>query len=98
MFILRSAFWLTLAFMLLAPRSVDLGAAAGDLSSRAVAAGQQLVVDQILANGCTSAECLGGKAFVAAAALSSSPPVGPTMQDSPTAPVPLPRPRPDWLG
>lgn len=97
MFILRSAFWLTLAFMVMSPKSVDLGAAAGDLSSRAMAAGQQLIASQILENDCNSIQCLGGKAIVAAA-LDSSPSVGTTMQDSPTDPVPFPRPRPDWLG
>jgi len=97
MFILRSAFWLTLAFLVMAPKSVDLGAAAGDLSGRAVAAGQQLVVDHLLADACASAECLGAKALVAVTR-DSSRPVGPTMQDSPTGPLPHPRPRPDWLG
>ena len=97
MFILRSAFWLTLAFIVLSPKSVDLGAAAGNLSSQAMAAGQQLIASQILASDCDSLECLGGNAIVAAA-LNSSPSAGATMQDSPTDPVPFPRPRPDWLG
>ena len=97
MFILRSAFWLTLAFVVMSPKPVDLGAAAGDFSSQAMAAGQQLIARQILAPDCNSVPCLGGKAVVAAV-LSSSPSVGATMQDSPISPVPVPRPRPDWLG
>lgn len=97
MFILRSAFWLTLAFIVMSPRHVDLGAAAGDLSSRAMAAGQQLIVGQILANDCNSVQCLGGKA-IAAAALDPSPSAGATVEDLPTDPIPFPRPRPDWLG
>jgi hypothetical protein len=83
--------------MVMAPKSVDLGAAAGDLSSQAMAAGQQLIVSQILGGDCTSVQCIGGKAF-AAVALSSSPSLGATMQDSPIDPVPVPRPRPDWMG
>jgi hypothetical protein len=97
MFILRSAFWLTLAFIVMGPKSVDLGAAASDFSSQAMAAGQQLIVSQIIAGDCTSVQCFGGKAL-AAVALGSSPSVGATMQDSPIGPAPVPRPRPDWMG
>ena len=97
MFILRSAFWLTIAFVVMAPKAVDLGAAAGEFSSQAMAAGQQLIVSRILADDCTSIQCFGGKAF-AAGVLTSSPSVGATMQDSPIGPVPFPRPRPDWMG
>jgi hypothetical protein len=97
MFILRSAFWLTVAFFLMAPKTVDLGAAAQDFSSQAMAAGEQLIVDQILANDCSTIQCLGGKALVATV-ISSSPSVDATMQDSSIDPVPFPRPRPDWMG
>jgi len=97
MFILRSAFWLTLAFIVMAPKSANLGAAAEDFSARALAAGQQMIVGQILANDCDSVQCIGGKALVAAA-LTASPSVGNAMQDSPIDPVPIPRPRPDWMG
>lgn len=98
MFILRSAFWLTIAFVLMAPKSVDLGAAAGDFSSQAVAAGQQLIASQLLADDCSSVQCIGGRALAAAALTTSSPSVGATMQDSPINPAPFPRPRPDWMG
>lgn len=97
MFILRSAFWLTVAFFMMAPQSVDLGAAAQDFSSQAVTAGQGLIVSQVLAKDCNTVQCLGGKALVAAA-ITSSPSVDNAMQDSSMPPVPLPRPRPDWMG
>lgn len=97
MFILRSAFWLTIAFFVMAPKTVDLGAAAQDFSSQAMAVGEQLIVSQILADTCTSVQCLGGKALVATV-ISSSPSVDATMQDSSIDPVPFPRPRPDWMG
>lgn len=98
MFILRSAFWLTIAFVVMAPKTVDLGAAAGEFSSRTMAAGQQLIVSQILTDDCASVQCIGGKALAAAVLTTSSPSVGATMQDSPITPVPIPRPRPDWMG
>lgn len=97
MFILRSAFWLTLAFFLMAPKTVDLGAAAQDFSAQAMAAGEQLIVGQILSSECTTVQCASGKALLATV-IPSSPSVDATMQDSSIGPAPLPRPRPDWMG
>jgi hypothetical protein len=96
MFLLRSAFWLTLAFLVMGPQ-VDFGAAAGDLSATAVTAGQQMIVSTIQDVPCSSLECAGGRAMLAAAA-SSFPSVDTAMQDSSNVPVPVPRPRPDWMG
>jgi hypothetical protein len=98
MFLVRSAFWLTVAFIAIGPKNVDLGAAAGDLSAQAVAAGQQLVVEHVLNADCTTFECMGGKAVVAAA-LTSNPSSDASMQDSPSdSSIPFPRPRPSWMG
>ena len=97
MFILRSAFWLTVAFVAIAPKHVDLGATAGDFSSRAMAAGQQMIVEQVLKTECTTVECIGTKAVVAAV-LTEIPSSDSSMQDSSINPVPFPRPRPDWMG
>lgn len=97
MLILRSAFWLTVAFVVIAPKNVDLGATANDFSSRAVAAGQQVIVEQILKTECSTVECIGTKAVVAAV-LPEIPSSDTSMQDSSNNPVPFPRPRPDWMG
>jgi hypothetical protein len=97
MFIVRSAFWLGLAFVLMAPKGMDFGAAATDLSQQAMAAGQQLIVSQIANTNCDTIECLGGKAVIATV-LTEIPSVDPSMQDSSNSPVPFPRPRPDWMG
>jgi hypothetical protein len=98
MFLVRSAFWLTVAFIAFGPKNVDLGAAATDLSTRAVAAGQQMIVDQIMETDCSTIECVGGKAIIGAAF-----PINPSsdtssMQDSSFSPVPFPRPRPERMG
>lgn len=98
MFILRSAFWLTVAFLMVAPKDVDLAATAGSFSAQAMAAGQQAIVGQLLQQDCTSLECIGTKAVVAAAVLPKIPSSDPSMQDSSNSPVPFPRPRPDWMG
>ena len=90
MFLVRSVFWLLVAYAVIRPGvGFDPHAAA----NQAVAAGQQLVSDQIDAIQCDSLQCLGGKA-VLAAALPATPSVGPTMHDSPTVkdvPYPMPR-------
>ena len=97
MFLLRSIFWLTVAFVVIAPKDVDLGAAATDLSAQAMAAGQQFIVGRILEQDCKTIECVGGKAVIAAAT-TEVPSSDAPMQDSSFSPVPFPRPRPDWMG
>lgn len=97
MFLLRSAFWLTLAFVVIRP-DVDVADSAAQLSSDAMAAGSQFVAAQINSIDCTDLHCIGGKAM-ASAALSSLPTAGTPMHVSPTdSPVPYPRPRPDRAG
>ncbi len=50
MFVLRSAFWLTVGFLLVAPHGTDFGAAATSLRDQAVGAGidagKQLIATQ----------------------------------------------------
>lgn len=110
MFLLRSAFWLTIGFILVAPRDADLGANLGanlgadlgqvarSLSSGAVAAGQQLIVGQILQTECGTLQCAGGKAVLTSLVAPSSPSVVAPALDAADFPVPIPRPRPDRMG
>lgn len=94
--IARSVFWLTVAYMVIKP-GVDF-ADAQAMSTQAMAAGQQVIAEQIQAIECDSFQCAGGKAVIAAA-LQSSPSVGTPMHESPTiGPAPMPRPRPDRAG
>lgn len=93
MFLLRSVFWLLLAYIVIRPgMDFDPHAAA----NQAVAAGQQLVSEQVDAIQCENLQCLGGKAVLASVLPSppQAPPAGPTMQDKPTTkdvPYPMPR-------
>ena len=97
MFLLRSMFWLTIAFLLIRP-DTDMRDTAATLSSEAMARGSQFVAAQIDAIECETITCVGGKAVIAAA-LPVSPPAGSPMHDSPAVDlVPLPRPRPDRAG
>lgn len=94
--VVRSVFWLTLAYVVIKP-GVDIVDAQA-MSGQAMAAGQRIIAEQIQAIECDSFQCVGGKAVVAAV-LQSSPPVGTPMHEQPTkAPAPIPRPRPDWAG
>ena len=93
LFILRSAFWLTIAFVLIAPR----GESAGDLPARALDAGRDFVIGQALGSNCDSLECAAGKAALKGLATPSSPSAARPMQVE-GSPVPLPRPRPDRMG
>lgn len=95
MFILRSAFWLTVAFLVIRP-NVDVQSAVASMQVQAMEAGKDIVVQQILAPDCDTL-CAGRNALLASA-LSSSLSIDPPMQDSSNSPVPLPRPRPDWMG
>lgn len=94
--IVRSVFWLVVAYMVIRP-GVDLPDASA-LTAQAMAAGTQVVAEQVGNIECDSLQCAGGKAVIAAA-LQSSPSVGIPMHETPTStPVPYPRPRPDWAG
>jgi hypothetical protein len=99
MFLLRSAFWLTLAFLVIRPGiGADVSDSAATLSRDAMARGSQFISAQIEAIECSDIQCHGGKAL-ASAALASSPQVGSPMHAQPAQKVvPLPRPRPDHAG
>jgi hypothetical protein len=90
MFVLRSAFWLTIGFFLVAPQGTDFGAAATTLQSQAVEAGikagEQLIVSQITRENRLPDLLVS----VAAASLD-------TMQPAPQIATVLPRPRPAAL-
>lgn len=89
----RSVFWLTVAYLVIKP-GVDFN----DAAQQAMAAGSQVVVQQIQSIECDSFQCAGGKAVISAA-LQSPPSAGIPMHETPvTSSVPYPRPRPDWAG
>lgn len=94
MFFLRSAFWLTVMFVIIAPKDVDLGRDLNQASKAALAVGQKAVVEEVLRE-CSFLECAGGKAALAVLA----PMALPSVEASTDALIPpIPRPRPDRLG
>lgn len=95
--VVRSVFWLTVAYMVIKP-GVDLPDASA-LSARAMAAGSRVVAEQIQNIECDSFQCVGGKAIAAAALQASPSVVGTPMHEQPAINLaPIPRPRPDWAG
>jgi hypothetical protein len=99
MFLLRSAFWLTVAFIVVRPPGTDLGAAATSLSGQAMAAGQRIVVEQILKSDCTLSPCRPAAPPRVVVGDIPLPSAGSPMQDSPAhKAAPVPRPRPHWMG
>jgi hypothetical protein len=100
-FLVRSTFWLTMAFVTFHPQAIDLGATASAISGRAIAAGQQVIVNQILDQNCSLLGCAksGKTAAIRDTASLDAPAITPPMQGSSISrPAPYPRPRPDWMG
>jgi hypothetical protein len=95
-FVIRSAFWLIVAFVVIRP-GIDINAAAGSLTGEALKAGQQAIAAQIDKTECNTLQCAGGKALLAAALTNPNPALTP-MQAIASEPAPQPRPRPAWLG
>jgi hypothetical protein len=94
MFLLRSAFWLTAAYLVMVPgqaEKIDLAAAGQALAGSAVRVGQQALAHQLGDPQCQTMECRGGQAMLSAVAPK---PVHSPMRDS--AAVPYPMPRPSW--
>ena len=95
MFILRSAFWLAVGFVLVAPHGTDFGAAATAVKDQAIAAGveagSQIITSQILTSAAVAQ-------MIATVSKASTPSVDLPMQDSPTARFVFPRPRPAAMG
>ena len=94
--VVRSVFWLTLAYLVIKP-GVDMPDG-GAIAAQAVAAGKQVVAEQVSAIECNSLECIGGKA-VAAAVLQPTPASARATADAPvSSTAPYPRPRPNRAG
>ena len=97
MFLIRSAFWLTLAFLVIRP-GVDVRDTAATISSEAMARGSQFIAQQIESIECDNLTCIGGKAMANAALKTSLVSADPMHQQAVIGSVPLPRPRPDRTG
>lgn len=94
MFLVRSAFWLGLAILVIQPQNLDFEAKASALGDAALDTGRGVVAEHLTKIECKSIECVGGKMLISASGLTNNPQQASTMQDSPDlilAPVPRPR-------
>lgn len=93
--IFRSAFWLTVGFMVMAPHGTDFGAIASSAKDQAIGAGaqaaEQIIVSQVLTNANVA------KAVVRKLSV-TSPSADLPMQDLPAPSFVFPRPRPAAMG
>lgn len=94
--VVRSVFWLTVAYMVIRPgMELPDGNA---IAAQAMAAGSKIVSEQIARVECADLGCAGGKAIVAATLQSSPSAATSTDVTSAQSSAPYPRPRPDWAG
>lgn len=92
--LLRSAFWLTVGFMVMAPHGTDLGAAASAFKDQAVVAGMQAGENLLVSQVKTST----AGAVLETLSSSSFPSAGVPMHSSPAGSFVFPRPRPAAMG
>jgi len=96
MFLVRSAFWLGLAFVIIQPQGMDFGAKASAIGSSVTRSGQEAFVQHLDSLDCNSLKCAGGKAVLLASGNRNNSSQASTMQDSQSLTLaPVPRPRPD---
>ena len=65
MMLIRSTFWLTLAFLIIGPR-VEMKDTLYELPRDAMRSAEQLVVEQVNAGECPSLECIGTRMAISA--------------------------------
>ena len=90
--IIRSIFWLTVAYLVIKP-GIDLPDA-GALASQAMNAGKRVAVEQVSAIDCTSIECMASRAMATAVLQADIPEITPPQVQIVADAFPYPRPRP----
>ena len=101
MFILRSAFWLVVGFLIVAPHGTDFGVAASQVKDQAITAGtqaaEQIIVSQVFGNDPVAGAVVAKLSSTVQSTATSHSVVLP-MQDSSTRPFVFPMPRPAAMG
>ncbi|SDZ92566.1 hypothetical protein SAMN05428936_101559 [Pelagibacterium halotolerans] len=86
MFVLRSAFWLSAAFLVMAPSTgMDVGASARATGDQLASQGVRAVSETLMPSDCGSVECVIGRTVLSQIATQRAP-----------AGNAFPPPRPDW--
>jgi len=90
MFLLRSAFWLGLALVVIQPHNFDLAGSAGRIGATAMETGRAAALDGLDQVACTTLECAGAK-LVAKSALTTPAQQGVRVNGAPYPAPPLAR-------
>ena len=97
MFLVRSAFWLSAAFIVMAPTvGMDVGEAARSTGEQLVSRGAQAATETLLPGDCGTIECAVGRAVIGQAAGFTDATRAPEVLPTPSQPAAFPPPRPDW--
>ena len=100
MFLIKSTFWLGLAFIVIQPQNLDFNAKKNTISNAALNAGQKALISQLNSTSCNSFECSATKALLLSNNKITTPKTALPMQEAPnltssksqlTAPIPQPR-------
>lgn len=100
MFLVRSAFWLSAAFIVMAPTvGMDVGEAARSTGNQLISQGTQAATDVLLPESCATVECMVGRSVLSQVGAASATEIA----EAPEIAVPVvepasafPPPRPDW--
>lgn len=101
MFLLRSAFWLTAAYLVLAPHAgTDLSNAAQTVGAQVEQAAPDIATAGISRIACDSAQCAVGRSAALGALAFARENGADTLAEAAIAPrtAPVPPPRPGWAG
>lgn len=102
MFMVRSAFWLSIAFTVIAPvAGTDAGSVARTTGEQLAHRGAEAAASTLAPESCTAVECVVGRALIANAVPAPLPAAAPAPQAVEQEPVlhamaPIPPRRPDW--
>ncbi len=72
MFLLKSTFWLGMAFIVIKPVGFDMNSANEAVSQAALNASSKIIINQITSTPCNDLQCSGGKALTLASTILSN--------------------------
>ncbi len=90
MFLVKSTFWLGLAFIIIKPVAIDISSKREAIKEAAINSGQRAIIQQLTSSPCEDIKCSKGKALTLAATFVSNIELGKNNEQEKT-PKPMPR-------
>ncbi len=94
MFLIKSIFWLGLAFVVIQPQNLDFNSKKDAINSAAIDLGQKALISQLNSTNCSTLKCSTTKTFLTTSISTRTPTIALPMQEAQSlskAPIPLPR-------